>query len=124
MEFLIAILVGAGAAYGLFRLYAGYQVSREPETPERATDPTRDAEAVVIESFSLVAGDHINGGKVELKGARWSAENHSPGVQPSTGDRVRVIERRRLTLIVEPVEYRDNLASPTNAERGTDERTH
>ena len=103
MEYLIAAVLGAVAAFGLFELYAWYRVSKDPATPDREIDPTRDGEAVVIEDFALLAGQHIHGGRVELKGAIWKAENHTPGVRPAVGDRVRIVERRSLTLIVEQI---------------------
>ena len=104
MDIVLATFLGVAAAFGIFELYGWYQTSREPDAPGRETDPTRDAEAVVIEPFVPIAGTDISGGRVELKGAQWFAENHTPGIDPEIGQRVRVVERRSLTLIVEPYE--------------------
>ena len=104
MDIVLAALIGVAAAYGLVELYAWYQTSKEPEAPGRESDPTRDGEAVVTETFVLLAGTHITGGQVELRGALWNAENHCEDVYPEIGDRVRVVERRSLTLIVKRVD--------------------
>ena len=97
-------MFGVALAYGLVELYAWYQTGKEPEPPGRESDPTKDSEAVVTESFVVLAGTHITGGKVELKGTTWNAENHCEGIRPGIGDRVRVVERRSLTLIVRPID--------------------
>ncbi len=104
MDDLLTLAIGVALAYGLFELYAAYRMHVEPEPPGREADPTRNAEAVVTEAFISLAGAHVSGGKVDMNGTTWTAENHCPGVHPQVGDRVHVVERKSLTLIVMPIE--------------------
>ena len=97
LDVILAALIGIAAAYGLVELSPWYRTSNPSARAE--SDP-RDGEAVVTENFVLLAGTHITGGKVELRGALWNAENHCEHVYPEIGDRVRVVERGSLTLIV------------------------
>ncbi len=104
MDGLLTVIIGVALAWGLVELYGSYRIHVEPKPPGREADPTRNAEAVVTERFTHVAGAHVSGGKVAVNGTTWTAENHCPDVQPQVGDRVRVVERKRLTLIVKPIE--------------------
>ncbi len=103
MEALLTIILGLAVTYVLFEIFGFSHVSNEPEAPERATDPTYDGEALVVENFVSAGSSQVSSGKVELNGTTWTAEHHSDGVEPKIGDRVRIMQRNRLTLIVEPI---------------------
>ncbi|MEM6512614.1 MAG: NfeD family protein [Pseudomonadota bacterium] len=93
----VVLVVGLAEVYGVYRAHT------DPATPDRKTDPTRDEEAIVAETFLATADETICSGKVTLNGALWLAEHHAATESLQQGQRVRSVERRGLTLIVEPL---------------------
>ena len=98
---IVAILVIAYFFMGDLAMLMSWWVNRNDPKPDPPTsqDPL-DKRATVAQRFGGAGSPAVQDGKIELNGVTWSARSLRSDATFDVGDKVRVVEREGLTLVV------------------------